>query len=201
MRIIIVRHGETIENKAHISQGQMPGTLSEEGIVQAQKLASRLKDERFSAIYVSYLKRTVDTARPILEHHPQTPVRYEQALREICRAPFEGGPISELYAFFAQQLAAGVPNGKIRTAQGESIEEVAKRMMDHYGACHKQHQDETVLWVTHGLASAAFICGLLGYSFDRDSIVPYVMGNAGLALLSAHGSGKPVLDPFNCRKH
>ncbi len=201
MRLIIVRHGETVENKMHINQGQMPGMLSEEGIVQAQKLATRLKDERFSAIYVSDLKRTVDTAYPIIQHHPSVPVSYEPTLREICRAPFEGGPISELYEFFAQQLAAGVPNGKIRTNEGESIEDVAQRMMDRYGACHRQHQGETVLWVTHGISSAAFFCALLGYSFDREDVLKHVMGNAGVAVLSAKGSDKPVIDPFNCRRH
>ena len=46
MKLIIVRHGETEENKIGIIQGHLPGTLSVIGIEQAQKIALRLKDEK-----------------------------------------------------------------------------------------------------------------------------------------------------------
>ena len=48
MRLLITRHGETIENKAGILQGHTEGTLSGLGIEQAEKLASRLKNEKNS---------------------------------------------------------------------------------------------------------------------------------------------------------
>ena len=150
---------------------------------------------------MSDLQRTVDTAKPILAYHPTTPVHYEKALREICRAPLEGGPTSELYAFFAKQLAAGVSNGQIRTSAGESIEEVAARMTGHYATCRERHTGKTILWVSHGLATSAFLCTVLDLSYDRPIMMDYIMDNGGVAIVSSHGSGKPTLDLFNCQKH
>ena len=45
MRLIITRHGETLENQQGIMQGHIPGILSKEGIIQAQKLAKKFLDE------------------------------------------------------------------------------------------------------------------------------------------------------------
>jgi len=57
MRLILVRHGETEENVAKITQGHMPSKLTKQGIEQAKKLALRLKDEKIDKIFVSDLKR------------------------------------------------------------------------------------------------------------------------------------------------
>ncbi|MBW2970484.1 histidine phosphatase family protein, partial [Candidatus Woesearchaeota archaeon] len=53
MKLIIVRHGQTIENAKKICQGQSLGTLSEKGIKQAKKIGERLKNEKIDKIYVS----------------------------------------------------------------------------------------------------------------------------------------------------
>ena len=62
MKLIIVRHGETIENQAKILQGHLPGTLSNKGIEQAKTIALNLKQEKIAAIYSSDLARAADTA-------------------------------------------------------------------------------------------------------------------------------------------
>jgi len=43
MKLILTRHGETIENQKGIMQGHLPGHLSKQGVEQAKKLALRLK--------------------------------------------------------------------------------------------------------------------------------------------------------------
>ena len=48
MKVILVRHGETEENKKGIMQGHIPGKLSKLGIEQAKRLAFKLKDEKLS---------------------------------------------------------------------------------------------------------------------------------------------------------
>lgn len=50
MRLIILRHGETEQNKAGIIQGQIRGQLTEPGKQQAKLLAERLKKERIDKI-------------------------------------------------------------------------------------------------------------------------------------------------------
>ena len=45
MRLIIARHGETIEGHNGILLGHMPGRLSPLGFEQASRLALRLKEQ------------------------------------------------------------------------------------------------------------------------------------------------------------
>jgi len=71
MNIIIVRHGETIENRNGIIQGQRQGHLSKKGIAQAKSLALSLKNENIAAIYSSDLKRCKDTTKYITLYHPK----------------------------------------------------------------------------------------------------------------------------------
>ena len=60
--LLLTRHGETIENKKNILQGQLPGTLSELGIQQAEELAKRLVEVPLDVIISSDLSRSYKTA-------------------------------------------------------------------------------------------------------------------------------------------
>ena len=39
VRLYLTRHGETLENRRHVLQGQLPGTLSDTGLRQASTLS------------------------------------------------------------------------------------------------------------------------------------------------------------------
>jgi len=68
--VILVRHGETDWNRVRRIQGSGSDTLlNEKGKQQAESLALRLKAERIQAIYSSPLRRSLDTALPIAQHH------------------------------------------------------------------------------------------------------------------------------------
>ena len=62
MKLILSRHGETLENQQHILQGQLPGTLSPLGIAQAERLAEMLQEETIDNIVSSDLARSYNTA-------------------------------------------------------------------------------------------------------------------------------------------
>src|SRR3989344_166472 len=96
MRIIIVRHGETLENIQDVLMGHMPGTLSELGIEQARKVALRLKDERIEYIFSSDLKRSLDTANHIKEYHPYAVFEITNKLREVDMGAWQGKTKKEL---------------------------------------------------------------------------------------------------------
>ena len=46
MRLIVTRHGETVDNINGIIQGHTQGKLTENGKEQAKKLGERLKNEK-----------------------------------------------------------------------------------------------------------------------------------------------------------
>lgn len=68
-RLLLVRHGETVDNVNKIMQGQTPGCLTLHGIEQAREVARRLADEPIDAFVSSDLKRAVDTCAIIAEPH------------------------------------------------------------------------------------------------------------------------------------
>lgn len=90
MKLIIVRHGETEENRAGIIQGHFPGVLSELGREQARKLAKRLKNEKIDLIISSDLARALDTAKEIVKFHANTDLVPDERLRERYFKKFEG---------------------------------------------------------------------------------------------------------------
>ncbi len=88
MKIILTRHGETVENVNGILQGHLPGVLTEKGIRQAKTLALKLKDEKIDCIYCSDLKRSADTANEIMVFHSNSKIVFVDGLREVDLGPF-----------------------------------------------------------------------------------------------------------------
>ena len=66
MRVVLVRHGETVENREGICQGQTEGRLSELGVLQAWLTAGELKNTNIDLCISSDLKRAIETAEIIL---------------------------------------------------------------------------------------------------------------------------------------
>ena len=90
MKLILVRHGETLENIQGLLQGHMPGTLSKKGVKQAKELALKLKAEKVDCAYSSDLKRAVDTAKEVMAFHPEAKLVLSKGLREVDLGPFTG---------------------------------------------------------------------------------------------------------------
>jgi probable phosphoglycerate mutase len=85
VRIYIVRHGETEENKQKIIQGQLDTQLNSEGEKQADLVAKALGDVPFDVCYSSDLKRATSTAERILVYHSGVKLETPPALRErVC---------------------------------------------------------------------------------------------------------------------
>lgn len=72
-RIVLIRHGETLWNRAGRIQGHTDIALSPLGLAQAERLAEALADEPLAALYASDLSRAHQTAQALarrLGHRP-----------------------------------------------------------------------------------------------------------------------------------
>ena len=69
MRLVLVRHGESVWNKKNIFTGWTDVELSEKGIEEAKTAGQRLKEKNFNfdICYTSILKRAIDTMNHIFE--------------------------------------------------------------------------------------------------------------------------------------
>ncbi len=199
MRVIFTRHGETKENIAGISMGQgMGGTLNEDGIAQAQKLAQRLKDEQFSYAYVSDLKRAVDTARGVLEFHTEAKLITAPELRERNLGIYEGGPREHWKKAMTE---SPLPFHAFKPKGGESYQEAQERVGNFFRKLLRQHPNDNLLIVSHaGILTMLFI-----YLFKRplnlEEYERFKPGNTALTICDVERNGVFKIHLLNCTKH
>ena len=93
--ILLVRHGETVDNARQIMQGQTQGELNERGREQARQVAERLAVETVDAVVASDLRRAIQTAEAIAAPHGLK-VETTPLLRERDWGGFTGRFIPDL---------------------------------------------------------------------------------------------------------
>jgi len=89
----LMRHGQTIMNKAERVQGWCDGVLTDEGIEVARDVAVGLRDVEFKAVYSSDLGRTIKTARIVIKENRvnnKLEVNEVSDLREAYFGKYEG---------------------------------------------------------------------------------------------------------------
>lgn len=95
VRVYIVRHGETQENRDKIIQGQKDTELNANGMEQALMVGEALKDAKIGVAFSSDLGRAVKTAEAILLHHPGIKLHERVELRERGMGELEGLHVDE----------------------------------------------------------------------------------------------------------
>ncbi|MBU3941330.1 MAG: histidine phosphatase family protein [Nanoarchaeota archaeon] len=187
MKLILTRHGETIENQKRIMQGHLPGHLSKQGIEQAKKLALRLKDEKIDAIYSSDLARAADTAREIAEYHKKIPINFVQELRETNLGSLTGK--CSKYIDFDYR-----PDDVESTA---SMQKRTKKLLDKV---YNKYPDKTVLFVGHNGINKALISVILNKpAKDMDEIESQL--NTSISIFEIKEDKKHIVHLMNCTKH
>ena len=93
--ILLIRHGETVDNARQIMQGQTQGELNEQGRAQARQVAERLASEQIDAVVASDLRRAIQTAEIIAVPHGLS-VQTTKLLRERDWGSFTGRFIPDL---------------------------------------------------------------------------------------------------------
>lgn len=163
MRIILVRHGETEDNRNKVLQGHRNGQLTEVGVRQIARLASRLRTEPIARIYTSDLERACLTALAVNKYH-SVEIVPTTLLRERNLGDFEGRPIDDYLIHLKESNSDRFTHAPV---DGESIAEVEIRAKQFLASLLPLHSQETVLISAHGLYNRALLNFLLGRSLDR----------------------------------
>jgi probable phosphoglycerate mutase len=92
--VVLVRHGASeaavVGNRFPLVDGHSDPALSEPGRSQAQNVATRLAGEAIGGLFVTSLRRTRETAAPLVEATGMQPTVIRE-LREVYLGDFEGG--------------------------------------------------------------------------------------------------------------
>jgi len=150
MKLITVRHGESVSNDAGVTAGWADVELNENGLEQAKKVADRLKNEDVDVIYSSDLKRASRTAEEIAKLH-DCELILDKRLREQDKGKYEQGPAKKMWDGFG---ASGEDILEWTPKDGESAGTVKGRVMEFLNEIRGRHQDKTVLIVSHGVVLA-----------------------------------------------
>jgi 2,3-bisphosphoglycerate-dependent phosphoglycerate mutase len=154
--LLLIRHGESEaavpgENFAMVD-GQGDPALHAEGRAQAERVAERLQHEDISAIYVTTLRRTAETAAPLAARLGLEPI-VEADLREVFLGEWEGGvfrkhiieqhPIA--VQMYQEQRWDVIPGAEPADVFAARIERGITRIAD-------RHRGECVAVFSHGAA-------------------------------------------------
>jgi probable phosphoglycerate mutase len=164
--LVLVRHGasaDVVEGQDfELLDGHGDPPLSDIGRRQAELVGARLAREKFDALYVTTLRRTVETAAPFVRLTGLSPL-VEPDLREVCMGEWEGGQ-------FRQKVAAAdpvamqalteerwdvVPGAESPAAFGARIRGAVERIA-------AAHPDSRVVAFSHGAAIAEALAQATG---------------------------------------
>ncbi len=191
MRIIFVRHGQTVWNIEHRYQGHSDTDLSEVGIRQAEQVADRLAGEAIAAVYSSDLRRASDTGSMVAERHGLE-VRTDPRLRECEFGEWEGLTVAQIRERYAEIYRRyQVDSVNQRAPRGERLESLVERTGEAIEEIARRHPDDTVVIAGHGGTVHAAICHMLRaslYTFrkiriDNCSVTTFSLDRDGCWLL------------------
>lgn len=152
--ILLIRHGESMPARPGESfpmkDGHGDPALHPQGHIQAKAVGARLKNDDISAIYVTTLQRTHQTAAPLASALNLTP-RIEADLREVHLGDWDGGLYrikaaegDPIYRAAAEQQEWGlIPNA-------ETVAQVQARVKAGLLRIAAAHPDQLVAVFVHG---------------------------------------------------
>lgn len=155
--ILLARHGETDWNLQRRVQGHSDTPLNETGRAQALALAETLEGAMLDAVYSSDLARASDTAQVVADRLGLA-VTVLPELRERHFGSWEGLTDDEIFARFPAAKSGS-------WGDGETKEDMQRRVLDALRRIARKHPGGRVLVVTHGGPVRALLveCGLDGH--------------------------------------
>ncbi len=163
-QILLVRHGQSQPydpaKPFDLVDGHGDPHLTERGHFQAKQLGERLGNEPITAIYVSTLTRTHQTAAP-LASKLGLDVRVESDLREVFLGTGEGGRFREMSTNgHPEAIAVREAKEWSMVTGAESNQQLTERTSQAVWSIACRHVDELVVAVCHG----GVIAAVLGYA-------------------------------------
>lgn len=163
--LLLVRHGETVANKAKILQGQTPGELDDTGLEQAREVRDKMRAKAIHAFISSDLHRSVQTCQIIAEPHGQKVVE-TALLRERDWGGFTGKYIPDLKDLeWPDDI--------------ETLESMLSRAQNFITWLKVTYPGQTVLAVGHGIINKA----IQSVYFKKPMNEIHPMGNAEVRVL------------------
>jgi probable phosphomutase (TIGR03848 family) len=184
--IILVRHGENDWVKKKRLAGWIAGVhLNENGRRQAADAAQRLSHLPIKAVYSSPVERCVETAEQIAQSL-NLPITQLEAVGEVRYGTWEGKKIKKLAKKKAWHTVQHYPS-RHQFPQGETLREVQFRAVQALEQLSHQHNQETIVVVSHADLIKLILAHYLGVHIDLFQRIDISPASVSVLALPADG--------------
>lgn len=194
-RVYLARHGQTSNHHTKCYNGQNDIDLTAIGHKQSQRLTQRLATVPLHAVYSSDLQRCRIAAEQIAACHNLSP-KLDARLRERHVGRWQGRPWQEiaatepdLWQAYVDDIAQQSPPG------GESLHQVAARLLPAWQAIIANHPGQTLAIVAHGGINRVLLLHILGAPLQ--SAFNLEQKFACLNLIEVYADGHSVIQYIN----
>jgi probable phosphoglycerate mutase len=149
MKLVLIRHGESLANAEGRLQGHLDIPLSDRGRRQAERLGERLASLGVGALYTSTLLRAKETAEMVATRLGLT-LEERAALMERNVGELEGLTREEIIARFPHYIPARTETRRVEIQGFEQDAEFAQRVLHGLTMIIEAHPQQTVAVLTHG---------------------------------------------------
>lgn len=164
MRLVILRHGESVCNKSNVLAGWKNVCLTNEGRYQSKNVCKILKNINFEYIFTSDLERAIETSCIIQKELNQNSIiKYSYALKEKDYGVLSGESIKDLEKVYgSDQVKKWRKSYWITPPNGESLNDVKCRFGSYFDNHIKPllYRNHNILIVSHSSALKALLVHL-----------------------------------------
>lgn len=189
MKVILVRHGESLSNQLGIHSGWADIPLTDLGRRQAEDAGRLLRGIPFDRVYASDLRRAMDTARIAL---PDAQILPEPLVREINLGGINGRYQADCLVEYGQAYLDQKKLYDFTPFGGESHQQVTQRVLV-FRTRLEQEEARFVAVFTHKGVLRAMVQLLMGMPFYQ---LPLRCGNAAIAVFD-YSQGRWTLEGWN----
>ncbi len=199
LSLYFLRHGETIYSQTGGYCGELDPDLTPVGVKMAEAFADAYKSLLWSAVYVSPMKRTIATAKPLCDA-VGIEMQLRDGLKELRYGKWEGQTNEYVkehflddYIRWMTEPAWNEPTG------GETAVELASRASLVVAEIQDKYRNGNVLVVSHKATIRIILCNLLGIDLGRyRDRIDCLAASVSLVKFSEHG---PLLQRLGDRSH
>lgn len=172
IKLILVRHALTDDNKNNKLSGSIDSSVSKEGIVQIQHLTKFLNEMTIDKIYTTTSSRTKDTIKDLAKAK-SIDIIESSNLKEINFGDFEGMDFRSIKSKYPREFEKMVSKGyEYRYPNGESLIDTYERVKREVDKIVLEDRDENIfnkdkniLICSHGGTIRNIIAYLIGNSY------------------------------------
>ena len=166
LKLILVRHAITEDNKGCKLSGHIDSILSEEGKKQIKDLNKFLQLEKIDKIYATTSSRTKYTVEKIAQER-NIEIIEKDTLKEISFGDFEGLDFNEIKDRYPDEFQKMIDEGyNYRYPNGESLVDSYNRVVKEIKDIVNNNDNKNILICSHGGTIRNILTYLISNSYN-----------------------------------